>query len=506
MSFVTKRVVCFSLITITLVLAAWFWLYNRPSQTPVTPEITEQFRSKPCWFDTPVGLTSACGELTVAGNKLAYQLPVVIVSRSTNSPSDTTSTIPLVYLGGGPGAGLGLERHQIDSWFDWYHQQAMVQPLILMDYRSTGLATPQFNCRPFNMAYRRSIIGSARAANEDLFSATKNCVKIWRSRGFVEQDFSNQVQALDVARLMGFLGFKQYSVLGVSFGTQVALELAQLQPKSIHKLVLDSPVNSSKAGVNYWPEKFTKAISGYFNQCIQFDSCVVSQGQMTEYLAKLKAHPLNVEVKRWGEPGVWQVDVTDGLFLNSFYNALYSLEKLQQFGFIKLVLDQQEQEQEQARRPRGLEKDSIAKIVEAHINETLTPNFNYFVYYANQCLENQPYNREYYQRQITQSPWQDYLLFDESRDVCQLFSNQPGIDHRSITVPAVILSGSLDPITPVDDARALAAQQPNVEFMAFSGIGHGVLSRSRCLHGALPAMLQKGFSRRELNQNCDLLQ
>ena len=294
---------------------------------------------------------------------------------------------------------------------------------------------------------------------------------------------------------MDLLDFRRYSVLAVSFGTSVARQLAQAVPERIEKLILDSPVNSDTSGVNHWPGKFTRALQQYFQQCQSHENCVFSHMDLADYLSQLKNQPRTVSIARWHEPGRWQVRVADDVFLNSFYSALYSPEKLDQFSFVSEL-------NRQSAPPAKAELTALAAIMEPYINDSVQSNFSYFVYYANQCFENPPFDRQLYNSRLKTSPWKHYLGFNEQKDVCQLFKHQRSEPFSGFDVPTLILSGSLDPITPLPDAQLLTNTLPGAQLVSFRGAGHGVLNRSKCLRGMLPVLLQPSFNTGQLLSGC----
>lgn len=459
-----------------VIAAVLVWL--RPGSAP-TPRLVATFNEVDCWFTTPQDLTAQCGQLVVPGALQSYRLPVVILNASLGSNQQ-----PLLYLGGGPGAGLGLTEDAINSWFGWYRQQGLQAPLVLMDYRSTGLAQPNFRCSPFEAAYLTSLIQPQTQVGNELYQATKQCLDIWHSRLFAPEDFTSQAMAQDYLQLLDALGVDEASIYAVSYGTRVAMALAGRASSRVAAMVLDSPVNRAKTGVNYWPTKFTNALSNYFSHCNMADSCAVTLAQLQRYLSLLAQSPRIVEIKRWDEPGTWRVQVGDSLLLDSFYSGLYSPNQQSRFEFIQQALATSELEAKPA------ELKELAKIIEPQINQALDSSFNYFVYYANQCLENPPYDPAVYQPSQQQSPWRQYLGFDAELSVCNLFKTQHLQRHEApLSTPTVLLSGLLDPITPFADSELLLNQFKGGQLAGFTDAGHGVLNRTECLRGRLPKLL-----------------
>jgi len=480
--------------TTTAALTATALASTEPASSELTNEPTP-FASSPCWF-SPLGseLSVHCGYLAVQGEALSYQLPVVIIGPgSTTSSTPMPSANPIFYLGGGPGAGLGLGAEQIDLWLDWYQQQHLQAPLVLMDYRGTGLSEPGFTCQPFVQTYTRSLTEPESLTEGALFQTTEQCLGIWHARGFKESDFTSQKLAEDFHTLAGALGYNRIDLYAISFGTRVALALAGNSPSLVGKTILDSPVFAAKAGVNYWPERLTKAFQNYFAHCRQNDSCVYNEAQMFRLLANLKNSPQTVEVNRWRTPGdVWRVQLTDQLMLSILYSGFYRPQELHRFAFV-------------AKDGVTVQDKQLIAAVEAYVNDTIDEEFNYFVYYANQCMDNSAYEAQVYSGYPISSQWTDYVTYQPDYDVCQLFQRPeqtPAANLANIQNSVLLLSGGLDPVTLASDAKLLTAAMPNARLALFSHSGHGVLGSNLCLTGLLATYFNAAGSDRWLQSAC----
>ncbi len=435
------------------------------------------FQQVDCWFDnSEASIQAQCGYLFSKGELLTYKLPVVVLQSNDNNLHEKKilAQKPIMYLGGGPGAGLGLDKRAINHWIGWYQRYQLSQPLILMDYRSTGLSTPQFQCTPFVKAYSDSILAPEKVSSSDLYTITRDCFRIWRDRGYSTFDFTIENNAYDVLALAHELQISEFDIYSVSYGTRVALALTQIQPERIGRIVLDSPVSPTQAGVNFWPSRLSASFIRYFAYCATEKTCTLTEKQLFGYLKELAAHSLAVEVVNWSNNLPVNIHLTDHLLVSALYSDFLKFSTLntKELSTSQLLVDNRE----------------FRAFIEEFINHAITDDFNFLVYYANTCLANKPYNPETYTSQYVPTQWQPYTRYRPEFDVCQLIENKKirQLPFHRINNPTLILAGALDSVTPIEGAQQIYDDFEQVILAVFSQSSHGVLSSNTCLQNVLP--------------------
>jgi pimeloyl-ACP methyl ester carboxylesterase len=116
-------------------------------------------------------------------------------------------------------------------------------------------------------------------------------------------------------------------------------------------------------------------------------------------------------------------------------------------------------------------------------------------FYRNRdCREEAPfYSYENYYALMEGLPRQIVAHYEPSliMGLCEAWAVEPAahIENQAVVsdVPALVLSGEIDPITPPRWARGAAEHLSNSYFYVFPGYGHGVTRKSHC---ALDMMLQ----------------
>ncbi len=168
-----------------------------------------------------------CGTLFVPENREVegsqmIQLAVLILPADSGNPAPD----PVIYLEGGPGGSAisGFEDDP-DGWAQYGFTQN--RDLILFDQRGTGYSIPELDC---------DTTGNFSA--EDI---ARNCKADLEAAGIDLAAYNTVENAADVADLAQTLGHDQYNLLGISYGTRLALAVMRDHPDGVRSVVLDSP-------------------------------------------------------------------------------------------------------------------------------------------------------------------------------------------------------------------------------------------------------------------------
>lgn len=149
---------------------------------------------------------------------------------------EPTGQSPVVYLAGGPG-GSATGTAQSRRWplFDALRQD---RDVILLDQRGTG--------RSYTPPVCTSSIGWSETdiADRDTFvrkqtEAFAECEAFWRSEGVDLNGYTTRESAADIAAVSEALG-EQLSLLGISYGTHLALATINYHPEILDRVALVS--------------------------------------------------------------------------------------------------------------------------------------------------------------------------------------------------------------------------------------------------------------------------
>ena len=144
---------------------------------------------------------------------------------------------PVVYLAGGPG-GSGTEAGKGERWamFDRLRDDADV---ILLDQRGTGLSQELPYCEssvvlpPDEALTRERVVALYRAGLGE-------CLAFWDGAGVDVRGYTTWESAADVDAVRRAVGAERVSLLGISYGTHLALATLRRFPDRVDRLVLVS--------------------------------------------------------------------------------------------------------------------------------------------------------------------------------------------------------------------------------------------------------------------------
>src|SRR5690606_11688302 len=144
--------------------------------------------------------------------------------------------------------------------------------LILTDPRGTGRSRPALVCAEYNRA-NQQLFKQNKSLGEELaesFSVTSQCFSdAGKNNPALDyRHFGTQLSAQDIRALMAELDYAQWNIIGVSYGTRLALEIArqeQFLPQTVKlkSMVLDSIYPAGFGGVQTWPQVLDDAVQSF---------------------------------------------------------------------------------------------------------------------------------------------------------------------------------------------------------------------------------------------------
>ncbi len=188
--------------------------------------------------DEVIGSTALCGELTVPEN---WDLPngrsITISYVVLKAHSESPFPDPVIYLEGGPGSSA---LFKVPFLAEAFVEIRRYRDVILYDQRGTAFSTPLF-C-PSEVANAplpddlslpelptstdteiQTLLESAQTLSG--FSAAINCRPYLEAQGFDLSQYSTANSIRDLVAMMTTLDYEAYNIYGISYGTNVALEL-----------------------------------------------------------------------------------------------------------------------------------------------------------------------------------------------------------------------------------------------------------------------------------------
>lgn len=194
---------------------------------------------KPYTFDVEITRTISAqlGEIMLPENRSSpdtRMIPVRFVRLPTRAKQPAA---PIVYLAGGPG-GAGTDAMRGQRWL-LFDRLRDVGDVIILDQRGTGLSTSVPRCDSSVQ------IPPDRPTTRDLYvsvhrAALEECLEFWNREGIDIRGYTTWESAADIDAVREALGAERVNLLGISYGTHLALAVLKRYPQRIDRLVLAS--------------------------------------------------------------------------------------------------------------------------------------------------------------------------------------------------------------------------------------------------------------------------
>lgn len=421
----------------------------------------------------------ACGLVDVARDVTDGAEDTVTISIATLAGYDTGFETPLAVLQGGPGGASS-------DFAGWLPRQPFTQ--VFVDQRGTGFAPADSDCPEFDDAIPAVLeAGAAEAAvrSVDAIEACARRVDTDDPLRSLLGAATTQNHAHDVGQAMAALGYERWVVYGVSYGSTIGLELLRQPPAGLVGAVLDGvypPDLDVDAAVSFSAEAAIGAVGDACRRdtiCRDYDDDIEST--LAGLIVELDAAPRTVSLSA-NESGLGRrVDVyLDGTRAAEFVFFMLYSESLVRYlpAVITGVADGDE------RSERWLARVGSRVIASAYgANNEAT-------YFAVQCHDRLPFTDAdaapvgTFGTAMTGAPLRD-LCPVWGRDAAYPIAATPVVSD----LPALLLSGEFDPITPPVYAEQAAKTLSTATAITQNGRGHGIWIGNECIASIVQAFV-----------------
>jgi pimeloyl-ACP methyl ester carboxylesterase len=447
-----------------------------------------RFEEGNCQFDVPAGQNPTCGNLIVPedrGNPDSNTIKIAVAvfkSTNPNPPSDA-----VIYLEGGPGGStLKSINYSFDALFAPFLGE---RDVIAFDQRGVGLSFPALDCKEItDLTYETlsehiAVDESVKLASD----AITTCGTRLRNSGINLAAYNSAESAADVNDLRQVLGYDQLDLLGISYGTRLALTIMRDFPDAVRSSLIDSVVPLQA-------DKFNDAVSAkhafdtLFAACAKDTACNEAYPNLEqifyETAKQLDANPGSLVIPDIRKPGTTLNAVVDGTsFVGLVFQAMYIQELLGQLP--QAIYKAHDGDLS------GLTLVLVAQLAQLdQISEGM--------FYAVNCNEEFAFDTKDMVQNILNSTPPELVNFARSAlidpaqlSVCKnLGAETPDPkENQPVTssIPTLVFSGEFDPITPLSYAQQAAQTLSNSHLLSFPGLTHGVTPSNDCTKGIAAA-------------------
>ena len=445
----------------------------------VKPSPAQSLLEETDCLETPADFSASCGYMTLPqdyGNARSGALRIFYTRIASHSPDPKPD--PLVYLVGGPGSS---GSHLLMTSFERYLRPfAAERDIIVIDQRGTGMSQPSLYCG--EAVDRRAEVTQSHHADyaELLLDILRECRDRLSRYAIRFEAFHSGSSALDVVNVLLALGYDEWNLVGVSYGSRLALEMMRSHPKRLRSVILDSvypPQADIYLDVYFHGER---AVRRVFAACAADEACDSRYPQLESTFYRLyhqlNRQPLRAPYKPPGQYRALEVEISGYRLYDWMFSWLYTVPGI-------------------AKVPRLISELRDGKADDALMYgmayDGLTLSLSLGMHYTVQCQEEyiSVKERDYASVIAAYPHLSGYLNYQVEgsatlRRLCDMWrakarpqsANDPVRSH----IPALLLSGEYDPITPPAYADMTRETLDSAFNFVLPHIGHGVLRSHEC--------------------------
>ncbi len=462
----------------------------RSGVAPVWEEFAPRYQAHICPFQGEATFDPEiveCGSVLVPEDRSnpdsrLIRLSLMRVKSSEANPPGGT----VVRLEGGPGvSSISSARAAYYSGPEAAKLRAVAHH-VFFDQRGVGYSEPAF-CRavPSGFAQGEAMGDKADALTQE---AMRRCLDEARTQGIQINAYSNWENALDVRDLRRALGLQQWTIFGISYGTQLGQGVMRVDRDGTRAAILDSvapaeviPHSPNAAAANFRNslDMLAQACSA---QAVCADAYPDLRGRFYDVIRAYGKEPLLIEGVSPSVSLAGRIVANDKAVAAFIFQLLFTRSMYQD---LPVLLD-------------ALEKrDAVAlrSYVEAYPYQ-LNHRFGTGMAVAINCqsgrldrgagLDADPEIAE-------TAKWFGAGSTVDPRALCDLFKlTTPDATASPLRsdIPALVVAGATDTVTPAADARSIMSGLPRATYVEFPFTGHAAsLTSGDCGRAILTAFI-----------------
>jgi pimeloyl-ACP methyl ester carboxylesterase len=439
--------------------------------------------------DVREGVDVECGYLSVPERRDSVQNAsggrvLMLAVAIFHPPGGSTQADPVIYLSGGPGfSTLKVLRYQLGAFTDLVFPTG--RDLVLFDQRGVGLSRPALDCPGFYELSRELLDGQidGRPVSKEEISARAwqevlNCQQTLAQVADLSA-YNSAASADDIEDLRHALGAEQINLWGGSYGTRLALEVMRRHPAGVRSVVLDAVYPPDVDLYVEAPANYERALDALFAACAANSVCSAAYPGLPatffEVVERLNNAPVNGEIEDFFTGQTLEMRMDGDTILALTFQLLYDSR-------LRYLLPGQI-----AAASRG---DYTAFELAQQSMLRLTSLSSRGMAFSVQCHEELAFSSlESFQAEVSRFPkiasmYTDAALGTLSYRVCTEWgagqADASANEPVSCDVPALVMAGEFDPITPPRWARHASDTLPHAYFYEYPGLGHGAAGVAEC--------------------------
>ncbi|UCC74256.1 MAG: alpha/beta fold hydrolase [Gemmatimonadota bacterium] len=413
-----------------------------------------------------------CGTYTVYENRdlgsgRTIDINIMVIPAATRSPRPD----PIVPLSGGPGEAATVgARGWFRSSFRW------MRDIVLVDQRGTGKSNPLY-CEVAEQ-------GDLQSYLDPVFTAGKfeRCRERLEPLADLTQ-YTTPIFADDLHEILLALGYEQVNLTGGSYGTRAALVYMRRYPETVRTAILDGVAPIAFRNPLYHAYESQKALEKTFEECAADPDCHAAfpdlEQEFAEIIERLEREPAIVTIAHPETGEQTTLSISRYAFAEALRTSMYYLSYART---VPLLIH------------RAYEGDyGFFVDLGLRSNIAIVDALAFGMLLSVTCPEDLSRIDENEIPELTDGT---FLGDDRVRNQLAACSVWPARElpdgygePLSVEVPTLLLSGTLDPVTPPRWGAEAASHLPNSLHLVVPA-AHG--ARGSCIRGIRSEFLEKG--------------
>jgi pimeloyl-ACP methyl ester carboxylesterase len=441
-------------------------------------------RLKPC--KASEGPTDAyCGTLDVwedrqakTGRKIALKIVILPAMKQQFAPD------PLFFLAGGPGQGAAQLAGQLR---DPYRTIQADRDIVLVDQRGTGKSNP-LDCKA----------ATEERDDEDqddpyrFIARLRTCLDSYKNKADVTK-YTTSIAMDDLDDVREFLGYSKINLYGGSYGTRAAIVYLKRHADNVRSVILDGVAPTDMRLPLYMARDSQRALDLLFRDCERDKGCNQRfpnlRHRLPALLDRLGAKPQRVKIVHPRTGLEKELDVKRLTIGGILFATLYSPTTA---SLVPLLIEQAEKGNYGSFYAFGAAFDPAAA------------NMAQGMHFSVVCSEDAPRIEAGSIAREAAGTFAGAEMLDLRLQPCSFWPRaqvDPSyFETPSSDVPALILSGELDPVTPPSWGEDVAKRLKNSRHIVVPATGHGAWGTG-CVMRLMSQFLNEG-SAAKLDSAC----
>ena len=404
------------------------------------------------------------------GRRIALKIVVFPATGQDKAPD------PFFYIPGGPGSSATEDAPFVAGELAKIRQH---RDLVFVDQRGTGGSNP-LDCELFKPADVHSYLG-------DYFplEAVRKCRTLLEPKADLKL-YTTTIAMDDLDDVRAALGYQQINIMGGSYGTRATQVYLKLHPTSVRAIILHGVSPTNQFMPRDFPQHTERALNGVVADCAADQPCRTAfpdlAAEVKTVLERLLRGPVEVMLKR--KSGSVVINLSRDLAAEAIRYMLYQAGASSRIPlFIHLAA-----------------QGNFAPLAEAAISyrEQIVATGSNGMYLSVTCAEDLPLIKDGEgERNGVNTFLGDYRL-RQQRAACALWPRgqipKDFIEPTRSDVPALILTGQWDPVTPPvygETAAKYLSHSLNV-VVPHGGHGFGGLTGVDCVDNLMIQFIERG--------------